>query len=223
MKLSPTTRLWIVVLGLLSGGLAAVYLLLQVPVLFVPALLSIALFYVVEPVLVWWESFGYTRKSGLLALAGVVLASAALLAVLLPPAVHDQWVMVQRRAPMAVDELNGMVEGIQQRLAEVVPAAAEGVSEVRAKIGEIVGSQILPALPGLIAQMVMGGLLVPIILFFLLTDGRKARKRLLEMVPNRNFEMALNISHRIDQQIGAYLRGVIIEAAGVAGVAWLLL
>ena len=42
-------------------------------------------------------------------------------------------------------------------------------------------------------------------------DGRKLRRRIVSLVPNRYFEMSLIVIHRIDQQIGGYLRGRLIE------------
>jgi predicted PurR-regulated permease PerM len=42
-------------------------------------------------------------------------------------------------------------------------------------------------------------------------DGRKLRRRVVSLIPNRYFETALIVMHRIDQQIGGYLRGRLTE------------
>jgi putative permease len=54
--------------------------------------------------------------------------------------------------------------------------------------------------------------IIPFIVFFLLKDGRNMKKRFIFYVPNRYFEMTLNVLHKIDQQLGGYLRGQFTEA-----------
>jgi putative permease len=54
--------------------------------------------------------------------------------------------------------------------------------------------------------------IVPFVVFFLLKDGRKMKKAFIHFVPNRYFEMTLNVIHKIDQQLGWYLRGQFTEA-----------
>lgn len=54
--------------------------------------------------------------------------------------------------------------------------------------------------------------IIPFVVFFLLKDGRKMKKAFVRFVPNRYFEMTLNVLHKIDQQLGWYLRGQFTEA-----------
>jgi predicted PurR-regulated permease PerM len=54
--------------------------------------------------------------------------------------------------------------------------------------------------------------IVPFIIFFLLKDGRTMKKTFIYYVPNKYFEMTLNVLHKIDQQLGWYLRGQFSEA-----------
>jgi predicted PurR-regulated permease PerM len=64
--------------------------------------------------------------------------------------------------------------------------------------------------------------LVPFIAYFMVRDGRKMRRRIVGLVPNRYFEMALIMFHRIDAQIGGYLRGRLVECM-LVGLTQLLL
>ncbi|HEX4996688.1 MAG TPA: AI-2E family transporter, partial [Terriglobia bacterium] len=66
-------------------------------------------------------------------------------------------------------------------------------------------------LPSLITAISINLLLVPFIAFFLVRDGGKLKRRVIELVPNRYFEMSLIVWHKIDDQIGGYLRGRLIE------------
>ena len=55
--------------------------------------------------------------------------------------------------------------------------------------------------------------IIPFITFFLLKDGPKMKKAIIERVPNRYFEMVLNLTYKIEQQLGGYIRGQVIDAA----------
>lgn len=68
--------------------------------------------------------------------------------------------------------------------------------------------------------------IVPFITYFILAEGDQAQKRLIERVPNKYFEMALNVLNKIERDLVGYLRGwildsVIIGILSIAGL-WLL-
>ncbi len=54
-------------------------------------------------------------------------------------------------------------------------------------------------------------LLVPIFSFFLIRDRRELRKYVIQSFPNQYFEMVFNIYYKIDQKLGNYIRGLIVE------------
>src|SRR5262249_763851 len=72
-------------------------------------------------------------------------------------------------------------------------------------------SRFFEQLPGLITAFILNLLLVPFIAYFMVRDGKTLKRRIVELVPNRYFEMSLIVFNRIDQQIGGYLRGRLIE------------
>lgn len=54
--------------------------------------------------------------------------------------------------------------------------------------------------------------LVPFIGFFLMWEGPKLRDRVLAWLPSRMVEMSLNVLVELDNSLGRYLRGIVIEA-----------
>ncbi len=54
--------------------------------------------------------------------------------------------------------------------------------------------------------------IIPFAVFFILKDGRKMRKNLVSIIPNRYFEMFLNLLHKVDLQLGGYLRGQFLDS-----------
>jgi predicted PurR-regulated permease PerM len=66
-------------------------------------------------------------------------------------------------------------------------------------------------LPALVTAFAINLMLVPFIAYFIIRDGKTLTRRIVERVPNRYFEMTLIMFNRIDEQIGGYLRGRLIE------------
>jgi len=55
-------------------------------------------------------------------------------------------------------------------------------------------------------------LVIPFVTYFALAQGDQAAKRLLERVPNKYFEMTLNVVHKIQKELVGYLRGWILDS-----------
>jgi predicted PurR-regulated permease PerM len=54
--------------------------------------------------------------------------------------------------------------------------------------------------------------IVPFVTYFILTDGHRAFATLIERVPNRYFEMTLNVIQKIRSQLVGYLKGWILDS-----------
>ncbi|MFB6356946.1 MAG: AI-2E family transporter [bacterium] len=55
-------------------------------------------------------------------------------------------------------------------------------------------------------------ILIPFIAFFFTRDRRKIRHLAVQSAPNAFFEMAFNIYYKIDEKLGSYIRGILIES-----------
>jgi putative permease len=64
-------------------------------------------------------------------------------------------------------------------------------------------------------------LLAPFLAYFMLQDGRGVSRTLLSMVPNNLIELALNLHHQINDQMGGFIRARFLEAAIVGLVVWI--
>jgi putative permease len=67
--------------------------------------------------------------------------------------------------------------------------------------------------------------IVPFITYFILAQGDVALKKLIERVPNKYFEMTLNVLHKIGEDLVGYLKGWILDSMiiGVLSVVGLLI
>lgn len=84
----------------------------------------------------------------------------------------------------------------------------------------------LIAIAANVVSIISTVVIIPFVTFFLLKDGRDMKKLFISYIPNRYFEMSLNVLHKMDLQLGGYLRGQFIEAFVVGALAifalWLL-
>jgi predicted PurR-regulated permease PerM len=200
---------WIpVVAVILLAGL----LFLTVQVLLVPLVAAMFLAYLFEPGIERLQRRGMQRgKAYILIFAGATIGLATLFS--LAPSWLDVGTQPAGASTETLsDRLKTLGKTIEDRATQYIPAftsvnISEKFSEAAGKLAE----SLLLQLPALVTSFTVNLILVPIIAFFIVRDGRKLRRRIVALIPNRYFEMSLLMFHRIDDQIGGYLRGRLIE------------
>jgi len=70
----------------------------------------------------------------------------------------------------------------------------------------------ITAYSGKLIWLVIVMILIPFITFFLLKDGKSIKRAVLSIVPSKYSETALELSQKIDRQIGRYIRGRLAES-----------
>ena len=63
------------------------------------------------------------------------------------------------------------------------------------------------SLPSIVGSLTINLMLVPVLAYFIVRDGKQLKRRLVQMVPNRYFEMSLMMLHQIDRQVGPRFKG----------------
>ena len=79
---------------------------------------------------------------------------------------------------------------------------------------QTIATNLFKETPRLVGQLLSGltfFVIVPFVLFFFLGQGRTIKRAIIELVPNRYFELVLNLLHRIDAQLGGYVRGMVLS------------
>ena len=117
--------------------------------------------------------------------------------------------------PVYVSIVRGRIAALEPQLKAALPML-EGVDLSRT-IGKQLrsfGTDLLNKTPALVGSLISGITLlviVPIVGLFFLGEGRAIKRGFIEMVPNRHFEMVLNLLHRADIQLGGYIRGLVLS------------
>lgn len=74
------------------------------------------------------------------------------------------------------------------------------------------GLEMLGNSVGTLAGFAVNLAIVPFITYFVLAEGDGAMKKLIERVPNKYFEMTLNVLHKIGRDLVGYLKGWILDS-----------
>jgi predicted PurR-regulated permease PerM len=114
----------------------------------------------------------------------------------------------------ATESLNSVMGDINSRIAEYIPGFQLDLDLITSLSSQFFG-QLGSVLAGALDTLATI-IFILIITMFFLVDGKRMTKQLIGMVPNRYFEMSLNITYKTKQQLTNFLRGQLLAALGVA-------
>ncbi len=181
--------------------------------IFLILVLSVAITMVLNPVVDFFERKGIPRAASII---GIYLVVGGLIAAglmnLYAVVIHQ----AQGFSSSLDDEhVTALFSQLAGSLSKQIPSLKP--EEITAKLNSAlpqVAAKAEESLEG--ALNVVGSLIiVPFITFFLLNDYHKMQKALVGNLPNKYFEMSLNVIYKLEQQLSRYIRGVCIELLSV--------
>lgn len=208
----PTTRVAVNLILIAVAAIGGLWLLGELRVVVVPVLASLLVATLLMP------PTDYLRRHGLpSALAtGVVMASAvALLAgvvTLIAPAVVDQFGELEASVDEAVNEVvRWLVQGpFDLERKQIDEAVENGLDSLRSNAGGI-GKGVLTG-ASMLAEVIAGLLLMIVLVFFFVHDGRGMWEFGLSLVPRQRRELVDGAGHEVWTAIAGYMRGVALIA-----------
>ncbi|HOT96687.1 MAG TPA: AI-2E family transporter [bacterium] len=183
-------------------------------------IIAILLAYILDPLVVRMEAHGISRTAA----AGIILLTITLLLIIslltFVPALKAQLIA------MGSGESSAKTDLALAKLQEVVRAKmgwlGYGDIDLKVKLAEFkasFGKKIIDFLVKDVVEIVLALVTIPFLMFFFIKDARSWKKGLIRMVPNRYFEFSLDLIHKMDQQLGNYLRGQFIDAVSIGTLA----
>ena len=182
--------------------------------LFLILIVSFVLTMILKPIVDYLEVFGFKRWIAVLTIF-VVLGSITIVAVMaLFPIISAQ--VTQITSAFSKEHLTVMLNNLSAQISsQVTFLKSESVTEqlngalvtIRNTAGQALSSFLSTA-----ASLAI----VPFITFFLLNDYYNMQKALIRSMPNKYFEMTLNILNKLENQLSKYIRGTVIESTLVA-------
>lgn len=200
----------------------AILLVLTIRILLVPFVGALFLAYLLEPGIVTLQRKGMGRGNAFIVMLGVSAIAFMMLLAMAP-----SWLTMESVGGFKGNfptKVQNTLDGLDKWKDKRFPVfkKVDISSRVKQRTVELAES-VVTELPGMAAGFTVNLMLIPFIAYFLVRDGRSLRRSIVHLVPNRYFEMALSMFHRIDQQIGGYLRGRLIECMLAGAVQMLLM
>lgn len=183
-------------------------------------IIAMLLAYILDPLVVRMEARGISRAAAagiiLLVITTIMLAGLFLTV----PLIKEQ--MIQ----MSSGENSSKTDLALAQLQEVVRSQlgwlGYGDIDLKTKLQEFKAASskylvdfIVSDFAGLVITLVT----IPFLMFFFIKDALTFKKELIRIVPNRFFEFSLDLIHKMDQQLGNYLRGQFIDAVTIGTLA----
>ncbi|MBO6574840.1 MAG: AI-2E family transporter [Rhodothermales bacterium] len=204
-------------------GIGALLLAWYFARLLVYLVIGIALAYIMRPLKDWVQSFGFSSGASLVLTFVSFLGLVGLLLTYLVPFAAGQITEVsQTLSP------DNVARTVAERIALWLPVDAQRVRDgMFSAIDTLVQEDRLTAMAGsvldLFANIFYAVLVIPFVAFFFLKDGSRIRSSLLQMIPNKYFEISLGIVEKVETSIGRYFRALFLQSLSIASIATLLL
>ncbi len=222
---SAQGRFFKLIVNLIVFG-ALAWLLYQISSTITVLIVSMLVAYILDPVASFLEYKGLSRtQATIIIFILIATVLTVTFAFLIPPIINELAAIQQN---IGSGDSANFFDKIEAVIHKNVPFIDEGELDIQGRINTLVeglASSIFSII-GSVVSIVTTIIIIPFAVFFLLKDGRDLKKAFISMIPNRRFEMALNILHKTDLQLGGYLRGQFFDALTVGILAtfamWML-
>lgn len=185
-----------------------------VRVIFPPLLLASVLVFLLNPIVSRLERRGLPRLLGTLAAFLMVLAGFAMLGALLYPLISSQAADVSDRWPELRRDAEDWIDDVSRRSKRddwpiELPSVAEIEDETAPAEDQELSEQVATLREYLTRAFHIGIIFVlgPFLAFYLLVDLPDVRKRIEELIPERNHEEVMFLARRLGATIGGFFRG----------------
>lgn len=201
--------------------LSTVVIIFAVDFMLVSFVMAFVVNYLLSPIVNSLERKGVPRQTAIMIpfLSTGVLIGLGIYKLL--PIASAQFTLLESQLPKYQVDLANLVSAAEERF--------KGFSKLyNYSFSQSVNSWMLAktasisaALPEFISGSATVLILTPFLAYFMLQDGRRISRSVLAMVPNNLFELALNLHHQLNAQMGGFIRARFLEAAIVGSVVWI--
>ncbi len=188
--------------------------------IFTPLLTSLILSLLLTPVIDAMENVGINRGAAVgiifIILGGLIIIGLKFLI----PGLNQEIQSLSKA--LENQDTNSLIDKLQITLTQRIPILKnpEIAREVSARLHNLFTSLLSKSLNMIFAILSSFTLIVtvPFIAFFFLKDGYRIKKFIIQCIPNRYFEMSLNLLYKTNQQLGNYIRGQLLVSTIVGAL-----
>jgi putative permease len=176
-------------------------------------IISALLAYILDPLVTMIEARGLSRTLATTLFMLALISGIVILLIVMVPLLLDQVASLKsgfggEKTAQALERLQTMVRSNLGFMGLSDVNLLEKLSAAKAEMAQKIGAFIIEDFISIIVHSVT----IPFIIFFLLKDGREIKKMIIRLTPNRYFEFSMDLIHKMDQQLGNYLRGQFMDA-----------
>ncbi len=199
----------LVLILILLGSAGALYIVRNT---LIPLFISMLIAYFLNPLADYLEHRGLGRIPAITVTFLLFFGFLVLAVLYLFPLIRDQVVDLTAALPRNLTILNKRISELQGRLAVYWPAIREVNVGLRIQQAALDTLNAVPTYVANVFSIFPLLILVPLISFFFLKDGRRIRRGFLNSVPNRYFETVMGLLYEVDRKIGSYVRGQLLRS-----------
>jgi predicted PurR-regulated permease PerM len=181
------------------------------------ALIASLLFsFLLAPLVNFADNRGIPRVAVVLGIYLIVAGALLLAIIVVGPILSTEIVRLSGELPAYERQLQEIVKSFQASLEDRLPAlqTPDLYQQIKSSLFSGAGfdpAAILSRVLG-VFSIVMILVIVPVITFFFIVDGHAIQKAVLQLVPNRYFEMCVLLLNRIGVALQSFVRGQLIDA-----------
>jgi predicted PurR-regulated permease PerM len=192
-----------------------------------PLILAGIVAYLVSPTVDIGERRGLPRWASIAIVYVLIGGLIALSVGVLVPILIDQGNELKDKVQQLWPQLPALIHQAQMWIQQKIPASRSLLADFKLDERAITtvqewATEFIAAAPAYISgaltnvvNILSYFVMVPFIAFFLIRDGRQFKRGLVQLVPNRYFETTLSIISKIEDQVGRYIRGLLLEASAI--------
>lgn len=221
--------LFTLIAGVLLGALIFIFyhvrfifnpLLIIFKTVFAPLLLALILYYLLDPIVNFFEKKGVKRLYSIIGIVVMLLLLIAAIIIWAVPRIYSQTASLVNDFPQHIENFNRALEELfsgtvlQNPLEELFDSVEDVVYQVFTTLSNSLGD--IQSFVGDLFSTVSGFFIIlftaPIITFFLLKDASQFYRYFLKLLPPKFREDSKELGAILNSQVGDYLKGQFIVA-----------
>jgi len=203
-----TFKIFIFLIGLI---LTSFYLLSSI---LLPVIISFTLYALLEPFTNYMVRKDINHSLAII-FTLILMLSVSILAISFAlPQLLGQITVLKNKLPVIFSQFEHFLTIYSEKLGEFM-GLDFNVSDILVSLlsqSSSLGNTLLVTVSEQVFAITLSMILVPILTYFMLKDFKPLRNRLMNWLPNPNFELGWLIYHRVTRQFQAYTRGVMIQS-----------
>jgi len=196
-------------------------LLMFVPNLLVSFLFALVTYFLLAPSVDFMERHGVGRVFATIIPFAILTGIVGITVFVFFPDLVQQAGTLQENSQKYLATATSLILGIEAQISGLLSSVfkIDLHNQINPQINDWMSS-FLKQLPDWISRSATVMLLAPFLAFFMLLNGRDFVRKLISMVPNNFFELALSLNYQIGHQIGGFIRARLIESIIVGLLIW---